>query len=193
MKKLLLIFIALLYTTAIFSCSDDSGTNSNTPQNIVISGDGSQTVFNAIKFMPFSFSPAANLLFFVGAEEPDSLMMFILYEQIELNKAIPLNDERIGIITLFGNGGKGAFNDTTLYINGSITFTKIDTTGIIAAEFSQDASLFGTNAEQTKSFQVAVVGSFKASKDLTIFGKKLILSKKTQQKLQSYKFKNNIK
>ena len=188
-KLLLTFFTSFIFLTAL-SCSDDSGTNSTAKSGIVVSGNSAKTTFDPIKFVPYSFGEGTTLLFIVGAEQPDSLMMFTLLEQIPLDQPISLNDESIGIITVFGGGNNGAFNDTTLFINGSITFSEIDTNGVIAAKFSDDATLFGTNVIQTKSFSVNIDGRFKAAKDLSVLGKKTVFNKKTKSQIDTYLLKN---
>lgn len=79
---------------------------------------------------------------------------------------IQLTDSRLGIINVSHSGNYAAHNDTTSnLIAGSFTFTQLDTAGVVAGYFSDNASLLGIKFPERQIMKVKIAGKFTAQRD----------------------------
>lgn len=90
----------------------------------------------------------------------------IIHLQNLKDSPIQLTDSRLGIINVSHSGNYAAHNDTTSnLIAGSFTFTQLDTAGVVAGYFSDNASLLGIKFPERQIMKVKIAGKFTAQRD----------------------------
>ena len=151
-----------------------SGEASATPfsPNVAISGNGAYTEYRNFEFMVFDFL-GPTFLFIAGYSQSDTLLiLFIDTTQIQQDTPIALTDTiRLLIAGTFGSYQyvTANFGSAASYVSGSLTFTVVDTAGMIAGTFASGSSLGAiAAATTTTTFKAAISGSFEAAKGTDI-------------------------
>lgn len=165
MKKFTLLFLFVL--SLVIACGDDDDpTGPSGPSKdgaVLISGGGSSTEFDTFEFV---IVPFFDWLIISSVKGTDSLLINLFdYQSIGLNTAISITDTNLFIIGSFGSGEFGASNfQVGVSLSGSITFTSLDTSGSIAANFSSDATLTTFNNDTELISTGTIAGDFVATK-----------------------------
>ncbi len=177
MKKLVngMLLATMAITLVLAGCEDEK--ELIPPITVTLSAGATSTDLKTFVFTAFSFF-GVDMLIIMGANASDTMAIATLsFGQLATDSPISLSDTLLlGIVGTLGGGQITAVNGTGA--TGTLTFTRLDTAGIVSGEFSDNATLPGIDADESV-VTVSITGGFAAvggSVDLMdMLSKKLIL------------------
>ncbi len=160
MKKFVngMLLATIAIAVVLAGCEDEK--EAIPPTTVTLSAGNTSTDFNAFVFTAFSFF-GIDMLIIMGANSSDTLAFATLsFGRLATDSPIALSDTLLGIAGTLGGGQITAVNGAGA--SGTLTFTRLDTTGVVSGEFSDNATLLGIAADES-TVTVSVSGGFVAA------------------------------